>query len=364
MQISSFFQKFYSDEKYFRATILSIIVLSFFSLFLWKISHVLISFIFAFTISAILNPYVKKLQNIGIPRMISVALLLLILISAIIVFFMVLSFYIHKHFVYYSEHINETISFISDWIPNKINLISQKLHIPIEINSTRIKEYLMNSFGTITRFLIRYSSSLFDHAKAIIGVFSSAFIISILSFYILKDWLQISVKIKMYIPNKFLDFVMFAMPAVKTSLKKQVGGQARVCVCMAALYVIGLGLLGIKPFFLIGILSGILTFIPFIGGLIAFLCAFFIGLGQNLSLFPMIFIILIYFVGSSTESNFLTPKFVGNEVGIHPIWIFFAILTMLALFGISGAIFVMPLTAIITSLLKSFTIWIRQEEFH
>jgi predicted PurR-regulated permease PerM len=209
---------------------------------------------------------------------------------------------------------------------------------------------------------MHYLISLFGRAKAVVNVLSSAFIIAILSFYMLKDWKTIAVTVKKYIPHNILDFSNFAIPNIKKSLKKQLLGQMKVCFIMAAMYSLCLYFIGVKPFFLIGILSGILTFVPFVGVFIAFFCALFTALGQGLGIIPDFCLGIVYFLGASVDSNFLTPKLVGSQIGLHPIWIFFAVLSTLAIFGLSGALFVMPLATLISGILKNFASWLEEKE--
>jgi predicted PurR-regulated permease PerM len=351
----------YQDEEKFRATALFFIFTCATLLILIKIFDVILLFIFSYSLSLLLHPYVTKLQKIKIPRIIGAAIIILTLVVFIAMVFLVFSFFIHKHFTHYSKNIGESIAFISNWIPDMLSTIASKMHIRIDINSVKIKEYLLNSFGTITELLIRYSGSLFDHAKSIISIFSSTLMVSILSFYMLKDWPTLAKKIRRYIPSKITDFLDFAAPNIKISIKKQMIGQLRVSLIMSVLYAAGLFFLHIKPYILVGVLSGLLTFIPFIGILVAFLFAMFVGFGQEIGFASTLLLVALYFFGSSFESNFLTPKLVGDEIGLHPIWIFFAVFTGLTLFGFAGALFIMPIASFTSSFLRSLGIWIARK---
>ncbi|MDR0632914.1 MAG: AI-2E family transporter [Holosporales bacterium] len=351
----------YQSEEKFRATVLLFVFACVALLIFFKIFDVILLFIFSYCLSLLLHPYVTKLQKIKIPRAIGAAIIILTVVVFIAMIFFVFSFFIYKHFTHYSKNVGESISFISNWVPETINTIATKMHIHVDINSARIKEYLLNSLGTVTELLIRYSGSLFDQAKSVISISSSIFMSSILSFYMLKDWPNLAKKMRRYIPIKITDFLDFAAPNIKMSIKKQMVGQLRVSAIMSTLYTIGLFLLSVKPYILIGVLSGLLTFIPFIGILMAFLCAIFIGFGQGIGFTPMLLLVALYFFGSSFESNFLTPKLVGNEIGLHPIWIFFAVFTGLTLCGFVGALFIMPVASFTSSFLRSLGEWLSKK---
>jgi putative permease len=351
-------REIYTDEKKFRAAILLCIASAVLYSIVAIIYNVFLLFLFAFIFAALLNPYVKKLQRFGIPRSVGAVIFLLSIISLLLVVVAVLSFFAHKHFVYYSTKVDESISFFASWLPQMLNNIAAKLHIHAEINAEKIREYITNSFGSIMELLLRHSMSLFDHAKTIMGSFSSGTFITILTFYLLKDWATIIDKIREYLPENVLSFVNFATPHLVDSLKKQIGGQFKVCAIMAVVYSVLLFFVGLRPYFWVGLLSGLLAFIPFIGVLIACAIAFFVGIAQGLSFVSMLCMGIGFFVGSSLESNVLTPKLVGSRIGVHPIWIFFAVLTTLALFGIGGIVFVMPLATFANSLIHSFRLWL------
>jgi predicted PurR-regulated permease PerM len=360
MRFYAFFREIYTDEKRFRATIIFCILSALLYLFFSRILDVVLLFLFAFLLALILNPYVKRLRSLGVPRSLGAAMFLLIIISLIVIGMTTLSFFAHKHLVYYSTRIEGPLTFIANWIPNTINAIAEKLHINAEINAEKIREYITNSFCSVIELLLRHSMSLVDHAKALVSMLSSGAIVAILSFYLLKDWIKIAEKVQMYLPNNIVSFVKFAAPDLRDSLKKQICGQLQVCMIMAAVYSTALCVLGIRPYFWVGILSGLLAFIPFIGVVIAFAVALFVGLGQGLGVVPLVLLGICFFVGSSLESNVLTPKLVGNRIGVHPVWIFFAVLTTWAILGLFGVVFVMPIATTTSSLLRSFRKWIER----
>lgn len=355
-------KKIYQDENAFRATIvLSILAVGIYFL-LAKLSGILWPFIAAILLAALLNPCVCGLRKIGISRGLGSAILILLLVLIFLMVGGVISFFVQKYIVYYSHNINKTIAFVADWVPKTLSIVAKRIHLPFAIHADRIHEYVMNSFGLITEIFVHYVFSLFDTAKSVVGIFSFLFLVPILTFYLLKDWLKLIATTKEYTPSQVVHFAEFAFPKVKTALLNQVSGQAKVACILTLIYSPCLFALGLKPYLLLGFLSGISTFIPFLGIFIAFLISFIAALGHGLSIVPLILLMVLYFVVSSIDSNFLTPKLIGEKVGLHPVWIFFAVFATLAVFGIGGAFFIMPIATAIGSFVHSGIDWLNQME--
>lgn len=355
-------KKLYQDESSFRAMILLSIFLVIGIFVLAQISSILWPFIGAILLAALLNPWIRKLQRIGVSRSLGAVVLLSLLILAFFIIGLVTSFFVQKYFVLYLHNIRNTAVFVADWIPRTLTTLAEKMHVPFEINAMRIREYVISSLGNMTDVLLRYVFSLFDTAKSVVGMFSFLFFVPILTFYLLKDWPKFAAKTKEYSPKAIVEFTSVAFPKARKALALQVLGQAKVASLLMVFYAVCLWAISIKPFILLGFMSGVATFIPFLGIFIAFIITFLAALGQGLGLWHLFLVAVLYFVGSSIESNFLTPNIVGNKIGIHPVWIFFAVFATLAVFGLSGAFFIMPIATTVWSLIHSGVQWLREKD--
>ncbi|MDR2464436.1 MAG: AI-2E family transporter [Holosporales bacterium] len=355
-------KKIYKNEEIFRATIVFTLAMVFVYAALVKISTVIWPFIVAIIFASIINTWVTKLQKLGCPRGIGAALFIIIIISILLLILIITSFFVQKNIAYYSKHINSTVKFLSEWIPSKLDVVATKFHLPLEINAEKIREYLMTSLDGIAEMLMNHALSMYERIKSVISMFSFLFLVPILTFYLAKDWPKFTSKIREYTPDKILTFADFCIPQVQRAIKKQMGGQVKVCFIVCVTYSFGLYFIGIKHFIFLGCISGILAFIPYIGSFIAFAIALISTISQGLPLVYVIFIASLYFIGSSIESNFLTPKLIGSKIGLHPVWIFFAVLTTFTCVGIGGAFFVMPLATIVWSTIQCAIIWLKEDK--
>ncbi len=357
-------KRLYQDEEVFRAAILVVFALACVVALLAKFAVVIWPFLTAIILASFFNSWISKLQSIGIPRSVGAGLLVILFVTIVLLGVITLSFFIQKHFLYYSCHIHTTIAFLADWIPQKINDLSTSLHLPFELNAEKIREYLVNGLGNLSEMMFHYASTLYKGAKSVVGFFSFLFFVPILTFYLLKDWPKFVEKTRVCLPERILSFADFALPRARQALKNQIHGQIKVCCVVFLFYSTCLFFIGLKPYIFLGFLSGLLTFIPFIGVFIAFVVSFAVAISQGLGLFCIFSVAVLYFVGSSIESNFLTPRWVGEKIGMHPVWIFFAVLTVLAWLGMAGAFFVMPLAALVWSLIQSTIQWFREYELN
>jgi predicted PurR-regulated permease PerM len=166
-------------------------------------------------------------------------------------------------------------------------------------------------------------------------------------FYLLRDWPKILQQIDQNLSEKAAPTVRRMITAIDNTLTAYLIGQSTVCLSVAVLYVVGLYFVGIEKFLLLGIMTGILTFIPYLGmaiGLFASLSvAFtaFVGWGQILG------VLIVFFIVSMIEGNILTPRFVGGRIGLHPVWILFALLAGGTWLGFVGILMAIPTAAII-----------------
>ena len=135
-------------------------------------------------------------------------------------------------------------------------------------------------------------------------------------------------------------------------LSAYVRGQINVCLIASIFYVIGLGFVGLNNALLIGIIIGMLTIIPYLGVVIGFVICTIVALLQFADFIHVAMTITVFIIGHLLESSFITPKLIGAKVGLHPVWIIFALMSGGALFGFWGMFFAIPIAAILGVLLR------------
>ena len=209
--------------------------------------------------------------------------------------------------------------------------------------------------------LIELSKNIFDNAITssivLINVISIIFIAPILVFYLLKDWDLFLKKINSYLPRRISAPVKEIAKEIDKTLSGYIRGQFNVCIILAIIYAALLSICGLNFGFLIGFLTGLFAFVPYIGMLLGVTAAIIASLFQwGFDISHIAVISSIFIFGHLIESNFLTPKLIGSKIGLHPIWIIFGLFVFGALFGFVGVLIAVPLTAIFGVIIKYFAI--------
>lgn len=211
--------------------------------------------------------------------------------------------------------------------------------------ATRISQSTEQIVGTISEWVLSSTSSLFSWIGAL-------FIVPTVGFYMLYDWDRVARLVDSWVPRDNLKSYRYLTGEIDKTLSGFVRGQGSVCLIMASYYSISLTLVGLNFGFVIGLIAGFLTFIPIIGGLVGGLLVIGVGffqyvLGDGGNWLYYVFVLVVYYAGQTFEGNFLTPRLVGGSVGLHPVWVMFALSAGAALAGFTGMIVAVPVAAVI-----------------
>jgi predicted PurR-regulated permease PerM len=180
---------------------------------------------------------------------------------------------------------------------------------------------------------------------ALFNVLSLLVITPVVAFYLLRDWDRMVARLDQLLPQDHADTIREAFREIDRRLAGFVRGQSMVCLFLGTFYGVGLTLVGLDFGLLIGLVAGLLSFIPYVGSIIGFASSMGVALVQYDNYYMVALVAGIFFLGQFIEGNFLTPKLVGDRIGLHPVWVIFALLAGGALFGFVGVLLAMPAAA-------------------
>jgi predicted PurR-regulated permease PerM len=169
----------------------------------------------------------------------------------------------------------------------------------------------------------------------------------VVAFYLLRDWDRIVIQIDSWLPRRYAETIREQVRAVDATLAGFLRGQGTVCLILAVYYGLGLSLAGLDFGLVIGLVAGLLSFVPYVGAIVGLLLSVGLALVQFDAWMPIAIVAAVFILGQVVEGNFLTPKLVGESVGLHPVWIIFALLAGSALFGFVGLLLAIPATAVV-----------------
>ena len=317
---------------------------------LYWLRTILLPFIAGMALAYFLDPAADKMETWKIPRPVA-TFILLTLFFALFVGMIVLLFPL----------IQDQVSTIADKMPDYVSRFSQSLK---SMGNGRLAEVLGLSSGDVQSALQRFAEQGLALATKLIGqllsggvaffsVLSILLITPVVAFFLLRDWDDIVASIDAWLPREHADVIREQFRRVDHVLAGFVRGQALDCLVQGILYAIGWTAVGLDFGLVLGLLNGFLNFIPYAGTTFGFLLAMLVAFGQyGTDVTPLLLVAGVHVAVQLTDQAVLTPKLIGPRVGLHPVWILFALLAGGTLLGFVGVLVAVPIAAAIGVLIR------------
>jgi predicted PurR-regulated permease PerM len=216
----------------------------------------------------------------------------------------------------------------------------------------RIRDAVGGQVGKGVEIFGGLIQKIFSGGVALVNISTFIFVTPIVAFYLLRDWDRLIRWLDDLVPRKILTPVRQQVSLIDKTLAGFVRGQATVCLLLGLFYGIGLTLTGLQFGFIVGIISGVLAFIPYVGSIFGLVASVGLALIQFDSNWDIGVVALIFVVGQLLEGNVLTPKLVGDRIGLHPVWVIFSLFAGGALLGFLGMLLALPVAAAVGVLLR------------
>ncbi|MBO8170097.1 MAG: AI-2E family transporter [Thermoanaerobacteraceae bacterium] len=324
-----------------------VLVLIIFLLYvLYLVRAILPPFFIALVIAYLLNPLVERIEQFKISR-----------VTAIFIVYLTLTAFVVLLVVYGVPKIIRELDRFADTIPIYTRQVQDFVR---DVHRDYSKTNIPESIRQVTDETIREAEQLLiatvrDIADAIIGLFSqllSLIIAPVLTFYMLKDWEQVGAYIFGLLPANWRQETAYLAGQVDRVLTKFIRGHLIVAVIVGTLTALGLAVLNMKFALLLGIVAGIADVIPYFGPIIGAVPAIALALLE--SKYKALYVTGVMFLVQQLESNIISPKILGDSVGLHPLVIVFVLLAGGHLFGVVGMLLAVPVTAIARILISYF----------
>lgn len=320
-----------------------------FFLTLYALRTILLPFVLGLIIAYLLDPIVRKLERAKISRSIGAFIVILVIIFLFLIGFMFLLPIIHHQTMAFITNVPKYMD--ESWvkIQNILSNLQDKMS-PEQFDSFRqnIASQVNSSFG----FASNLVKTVTSNGMAIFSGIALFLITPIISFYLLKDWPKLKHKAASYFPKKHEKTIRQLLSEINKTLSGFLRGQFTVCTILAFYYSIGLSVVGLDVAIPIGILTGYLIFIPYVGWGIGFALSLILGYLQMQSGLSLIPVIGLYSVGLFLEGSILTPNLVGKSVRLHPVWVIFSIFVGGYLMGFWGVFLAVPIAGTIAVLIR------------
>lgn len=311
-------------------------------IFVFMIRPILLPFITSFIVAYALSPAVEIFEKYKINRGLSAGLLVLafFLFIATILFYaipflqMELTFLVSK----LPEYGDRLVAFIQPYIDDLSIYIK-----PTDLE--RLQSTASDYFMDIVRWVLKMIVGVLTSGLALANLISLVVITPLVSFYFLRDWNVMTNSVNKLLPRENAARIQRLLQDINNTIGGFARGQALVCLTLGIYYAIALTIVGLDFSVLVGAIIGLVAFIPYVGAFTGFVLSLGIAFAQFNDWYSIGLVGLVFLLGQTLEGYVLIPKFVGDRIGLHPVWVIFAILAGGVLFGFIGVLIALPVAA-------------------
>ena len=328
---------------------------------LWLFSSILLPFAAAMVLAYLLDPLVDRLEKLGVGRALGTVIVLaaffLLAIATVLLLFPVLNAQIAD----FAARVPELLSALRERLGGFLETLESRLS-PADLERARA---VVGSFaGDALAVVGSLIAGLWSGGLALFNLLALIFITPIVAFYLLRDWDRIIGAVDSWLPRRHAETIRGLAREIDGLLSGFIRGAAMVCLILGVFYAIALTLIGLEFGLIIGLLSGIASFVPFVGALFGFIFGVGVAFSQFGDWLPIALVAGVFVIGQVAEGNWLTPKLVGSRIDLHPVWVMFALLAGGALFGFLGLVLAVPLAVVISVLVRFGLGQYLKSEFH
>ncbi|PWW03353.1 putative PurR-regulated permease PerM [Hoeflea marina] len=329
-----------------------LVALAIFGGFLLLFRSILLPFVAGMALAYFLDPVADRLERIGLSRLMATVV---ILIAFVLVFALALIIIIPLLVTQAADFGSRLPGYIADL---QTLLTHESRFIPDWLVAQMAG--LKDSFAALLKegagFVGTIFQQIWNSGKALIDIASLFIVTPVVAFYLLLDWDRMVARVDSWIPRDNVETVRELARRIDATIAGFVRGQGTVCLLLGVFYAVGLTMTGLNFGLLIGLFAGLVSFIPYVGSMLGLVLALGVALVQFWPDYIMVGIVAaVFFTGQFFEGNILQPRLVGQSVGLHPVWLMFALFAFGALFGFVGLLVAVPTAAAIGVLVR-FTI--------
>ena len=318
-------------------------------LMLWLLSDILLPFVAGAAIAYLLTPVTDRLERLGVNRLAAALSIITLVVMAIVIIILLVAPILGGQLSSFIDNIPGYVARLQSLLSDPSRPWLQKILGASFSADKSIGDLVTQGAGWLTAFL----KSLWSGGRALVSLFSLVVVTPVVAFYLIFDWHRMIRTADSWIPVNQRETVRQLAREIDAAIAGFVRGQTAVCLVLGSFYAVALTLTGLNFGLLIGLLSGVITFIPYVGSMTGLILALGVAVAQFWPDYSSILMVLgVFLVGQFLEGNLLAPKLVGESVGLHPVWLIFALLAFGYLFGFVGLLVAVPLAATIGVLVR------------
>ncbi len=318
-------------------------------LFIWTFSGAVTPFLAGMALAYFLDPIADRLEALGASRLLATVVVAAGAIAVAVLALLILVPLIVEQVAALLREGPEYLSMAQEFVAR---IVSDRA--PDAFGEGGVLRKAFDAFGArMQEFSVALVEGVFSGGLALIDFLALAVVTPVVAFYLLLDWDRMVDEIDHWLPRRQAPVIRRLARDIDRVLAGFVRGQFTVCLILGTFYAVTLVALGLNFGLVVGLFAGLVSFIPFVGALLGGVLSIGIALAQFWGDWVMIgAVALVFLVGQSVEGNVLTPKLVGGSVGLHPVWLMFALACFGAVLGFTGLLIAVPAAASIGVLVR------------
>ena len=317
--------------------------------FLGLVRTILLPFGVAMAVAYFFDPLANRLQRAGLPRWLSALLVLAVFIAIFVGAAFIVVPIIEKQ-------LGQLITLVPKWFSELKTSTLPKVNQYLEHLGISQQGDLADTASSYTTQALSGAgavlASVWTGGLALLDLVSLMLVTPVVAFYLLRDWNFVVRDLDGLLPRSHLDTLRRLFHEIDRTLSGFIRGQALVCLIQMVYYATVLSIAGLDFGVLVGITAGILTFIPYLGATIGLITALFIAISEWHDTVHVLIVLGLFAFGQILEANVITPRLVGDRIGLHPVWVIFAVLAGGAMFGFPGILLGVPVAAVVGVLVR------------
>ena len=335
------------------ALIISLLVA--FWLALQLFASVLAPFVAAAVLAYVLDPPTTQLSRLGLHRGAAALLMIIATIAAVLLFALLLYPLVIVQIGLLVNRIPQYATLLQGWAREVLTHLQE--NFGQEVVNDKLRDLVSGQAGSMLSILLSTVTGVIGGGFAIFNLLSLAVVTPVVGFYLLRDWPWVLRMIDSWLPYRYRDVIQAQAREVDRILSAWVRGQALCCLLLALYYTAGLTVAGLDLGLIVGLMAGLLSFIPYVGSITGGVTA----LGLALAQFPhwrgVAVIGAVLVIGQILEGYVIYPRFLGDRVELPAVWVIFALFAGGAAFGFLGVMLAVPVAATIGVLAR---FWLRR----
>jgi predicted PurR-regulated permease PerM len=311
---------------------------------LFVFRDILLPFVAGFALAYLLDPIADRLQRLGFGRLTATLFILVLFVLLFILALVLLAPLVAHQLTAFISRLPSYVARLQQLAAEQGGTIIERIGGPSAVQD--IQGSIGNLVGQGAAWIGGFLTSLWSGGQALLSVFALLVVTPVVAFYLLVDWDRMVATVDSWVPLNHREYVRAIARDIDAAIAGFIRGQASVCLILGTFYAVGLSLIGLNFGALIGLTAGLLSFIPYVGSLTGLILSVGVAIVQFWPDWLWVVATLAIFVfGQFVEGNILSPKLVGASVGLHPVWLMFALLAFGSLFGFVGLLLAVPLAA-------------------